>query len=592
MSGGRVMRRLTTIVAADVEGYSRLTASDEEGTLAALRSHRDDLIDPKIAEYRGRIANTAGDSVLVEFPSVVEALRCAMEIQRAMHERNGDIPAERRIAFRMGINVGDVIEQDGDLLGDGVNVAARLEQLAAAGGICVSRSARDQVRDRLDVSFEDLGEITVKNIARPVRVFRLLLDKDASMQSPTLGVAPDSRHSDKPSIAVLAFDNMSDDPDQEYFADGIAEDVITALSKFREFMVIARNSSFTYKGRAVDMKRIARELGVQYVLEGSVRKAANKVRITAQLIDAPTGRHVWAERFDRGLDDIFAVQDEITNSIIGAFAPGVLSAEVQRVRDKRVANLGAWDRIMRAHWHIRQFTQADLIASIDVLEELLVSEPNNAIALGDLAVALHFGLVFGWIDAPEEALTRIGDAARRAVAADDHDSSAHTALAIYELFSGRHAEAMRRLERATEINPNSNFARGYMGVVQAFGGECDNAIDNLQAAIRLSPRDTLIVVWCTASGWAYLSADQFDEAAASARQAIDWNPGFMDAHGILAAASGHLGRLDDARMALDDFVSKMPGLSLNDPRLLRPFRRPSDRDRFLTGLRLAGLQQD
>jgi tetratricopeptide (TPR) repeat protein len=339
------------------------------------------------------------------------------------------------------------------------------------------------------------------------------------------------------------------------------------------------------------VKQVSRELGVKFVLEGSVRKAGNKVRITAQLIDAPTGSHVWAERYDRGLEDIFAVQDEITTNIIGAIAPGMVSAEVQRSLDKRTANLGSWDRVMRAHWHIRRFTQDDLSEAIDLLEQLLDYEPNNATALADLAFALHFGVFFGWIDNPPEAMARVGETARRAVAADDQDSAAHTALAIHDLFSGRHDEAIRRLETATALNPNSSYARGYIGTTHAFAGEGDEAIDNLQAAMRLSPRDPLTVVWHTASAWAYLNAGKFDQAVASARQAIDWNPEFMDAHGTLAAASAHLGNGDDAQAALAEFVRRMPGLSVKDPRLWRPFRRPADLERFLAGLRAAGLPE-
>ena len=358
MAGAEAVRRLTTIVAADVAGYSRLTASDEESTLAALRTHRAELIDPKIAEFRGRIVNTAGDSLLIEFPSVVEALRCSMDIQHSMVSRNREVPEDRRIRFRVGINVGDVIEQDGDLLGDGVNIAARLEGLAESGGICLSGAAHEQVRDRLDVGFEDLGDVEVKNIPRPIRVYRVL-DDEKAMARPRrpfatrrrLAVAavvllvaiaggggswwwqtlqPDLKPAEptktaltlpeKPSIAVLPFANMSGDPEQAYFADGVAEDIITDLSKLSGLFVIARNSSFQYRGDSVDVKKVGRELGVKYVLEGSVRRASDKVRITAQLIDTTTGGHLWAERYDGKLDDIFAAQDQVTTRIVEALS--------------------------------------------------------------------------------------------------------------------------------------------------------------------------------------------------------------------------------------------------------------------------------
>ena len=591
MASDRVERRLAAIVAADVAGFSRLVAADEEATLAALRAHRAELVDPKIKEHGGRIANTAGDSVLFSFASAVDAVRCAIAIQRGMAERNDDVPVDRRIEFRVGINVGDVVAEGRDLLGDGVNIAARLEGLAEPGGICLSRTARDQVRDRIEISFEDLGEVEVKNIARPVRVFRMLLEDESPSKARAANEAPAAASLDKPSIAVLAFENMSGDPDQEYFADGIAEDIITALSKFREFVVIARNSSFTYKSRAVDVKQVARELGVRYVLEGSVRRAGNRARITAQLIDAPSGGHVWAERYDRDLEDIFAVQDEITTSIIGSIAPGVVSAEIERAKSKQAAEVGTWDRIMRAHWHIRRFTRNDMAEAIRVLDELLRHQPNNATALGDLALALHFTTAFGWTESPGDAMARMGDVARRAVASDDQDSAVQTVLAIHELFSGRHDQAIRRLARANELNPNSNFARGYLGVVHAFGGDCDPAIENSQAAMRLSPRDLLMVLWHISCAWAYLSAEKFEQAAESPQQAVEWNPDFSDTHGVLAAALASLGRTDEARVALGEYVCRLPGLTLSDQRLERPFRRPADRERFLAGLRAAGLPE-
>ncbi len=560
--------------------------ADESGTIARQKIHRSELIDPEITEHNGRIVKTTGDGLLVEFRSAVDATECATKIQLAIRERETGNSEEHRMQYRVGINLGDIVIDGDDILGDGVNVAARLEGIADPGGIHISRSVYDQVRDKLEISVEDLGEVEVKNIARPVQVFRVSLDEGTESKSGTVSEATGRR----PSIAVLAFENMSGDPDQEYFADGIAEDILTALSKFRQFVVIARNSSFTYKGRAVDVKQVARELDVQYVLEGSVRKAGNRVRITGQLIDARSGGHVWAERYDRDLEDIFAVQDEITTSIVGAIAPGVVSAEIERTKNKQATELDTWERIMRAHWHIRRFTQEGLAEGVLLLDELLGHEPDNVVALGDLAFALHFQAAFGWSE-PPAAMERMGDAARRAVVLDDQDSAAHTAVAIHELFSGRHDDAIRRLRRAIELNPNSNFARGYLGTTYAFGGECDPAIENLQAAIRLGPRDLLVVVWHTASAWAYMSAEKFEEAVESAREAIDWNPEFADGYSVLSAALAHLDRRDDARVALGDLVRRIPGLTLGDSRLERPLRRDADRQRFLTGLRAAGLPE-
>jgi TolB-like protein len=387
-----------------------------------------------------------------------------------MSERNADVPADRRIDFRIGINVGDIISDDNDIYGDGVNVAARLEALAEPGGICVSRVVRDQVRDKLDFTFDDKGEQQVKNIVRPVRVYRVGPGASGPPATETQAV-PTAALPEKPSIAVLPFQNLSGDAEQEYFADGIVEDIITTLSRNRAFFVISRNTTFTYKGPAVDVARVARELGVRYVLEGSVRRAANRVRITAQLIDAASGRHLWADRYDRELADVFAVQDEIARTITGELAPGIIAAEMQQARRKDPSQLDAWDRTMRAHWHIRRFTREDLAEARRLLGEAIELDPANSMALGDLAFAHHFEAVFGWGEGVAQSFARCGEAARRAVTADDSDASAHTALAIFDLFSGRHEEARRRLRRALDLDPNSVFARGYLGGSYAFAGD-------------------------------------------------------------------------------------------------------------------------
>jgi adenylate cyclase len=590
----RVERRLAAVMAADVAGYSRLMGADEEGTLGKLKALRKALVDPKIVEHRGRIVKTTGDGMLVEFASAVDAARCAVEIQRDMAAQNVDVPLDTRIEFRIGIHVGDIIIDDNDIFGDGVNIAARLEGIAEPGGVCISDDAHRQIRGKVDFSYNDMGPQSLKNIIEPMRAWRMQLGNDAISLLPLASSAVPVQAlalPDKPSIAVLAFQNMSGDAEQEYFADGIAEDIITALSKSRWLFVIARNSSFTYKGHAVDIKQIGRELGVRYVLEGSVRKAGNRLRITGQLIEAATGTHLWAERYDRALEDIFAVQDEITHSIIGAMAPGILAAEIQRSQGKEMAELGQWERLMRAHWYIRRFTREDSSAAIRLLDELLQRQPDNAMALADLAFSLHFAALFGWTDAPATAKARMSETARRAVACDEQDAAAHTSLSIHELFLGQHDNAIRRLLRAIDLDPNSSFARGYLGTAYAFGGECDPAIENLQEAMRLSPRDFLMVVWFTVSAWAYLSAGKLEQASDCAKRAIDCNPAFPDAHGTFAAASAHLGHIDDAHAGLDEFVRLLPGLTVGDERLIRPFRRPTDRERFLDGLRKAGLPE-
>jgi adenylate cyclase len=595
MSEARVERRLAAILAVDVAGYSRLMGADEEGTLAALRAIRRELGDPKIKEHRGRIVKTTGDGLLVEFASVVDAVRCAVEVQREMAARNVGIPPQRRIEFRMGINLGDIIVEDGDIFGDGVNIAARLEALADPGGICASRVVRDQVRDKLDFSFEDMGEQQVKNIARPVRIHRVALGSTSVMpgaDAPNIGaVSPRRAAPRKPSIAVLPFANMSGDPDQEYFSEGVTEDIITNLSRSRAFFVISRSTSFTYKGPAIDVGKVARELGVRYVLEGSVRRAGNRVRITAQLIDAETGHHLWADRYDRELADVFAVQDEIAQSIAGAIAPGIISAEIRYAQHKDPSQLDAWDRTMRAHWHIRRFTQSDLAEARRLLEEAIGLDPTNSMAFADLAFARHFEAVFGWGDGPAESHARLGEAARQAVAADDGDAMAHTSLAIFDLFSGRHEEARRRLRRALDLDPNSMFARGYLGVSYGFGGDYQAALQHLEEAMRLSPRGPLLVIWYLCRGWAALLAGRDEEAVEYAKQAAEANPEFPDIYAVLASANGHLGRVGPARAALDELSRRMPTLTVEDERLNRPFARASDRERFLAGLRKAGLPE-
>jgi TolB-like protein/class 3 adenylate cyclase/Flp pilus assembly protein TadD len=587
----RVERRLAAILAADVSGWSRLMGADEEGTLAALKAHMSVVVDPKVTEHRGRIVKTTGDGFLIEFASVVDGVRCAVDIQRQMAERNTAIPPDRRIEFRIGLNVGDIIIDDKDIFGDGVNIAARLEALATPGGICVSRVVRDQVRDKLDFAFEDMGEQQVKNIARPVRTHRVVLDARADDASTEATIATRSTRPlpQKPSIAVLPFANMSGDAEQEYFSEGITEDIITNLSRNHAFFVIARSASFTYKGPAVDVGRVGRELGVRYVLEGSVRRAGSRVRITAQLIEAASGHHLWADRYDRDLADVFAVQDEIARNINGAIAPGIIAAEIQQAQRKNPGQLDAWDRTVRAHWHIRRFTREDLAEARRLLEEAIAFDATNSMGLSDLAFARHFEGVFGWGDGRVVSHAKLGEAARKAVAADDSDAMAHTALAIFDLFSGRHDEARRRLHRALELNPNSEFARGYLGGSYAFGGDYETALRHLDEALQLSPRGLLVVIWHLCRGWAALLSERYDEAIEFTQQAREANPEFPDIYVVLASAYGHLGNAAAARAALVQLLQRMPALTASDERLTRPFARDEQRERFLEGLRKAGL---
>jgi TolB-like protein/class 3 adenylate cyclase len=416
------VRRLTAILAADVTGYSRLMGVDEEGTHERLKAHLGELVNPKINEHRGRIVKNTGDGFLAEFPSVVDAVRCAVEVQRGMADRNEGTPPEKQIEFRMGINLGDVIAEENDIYGDGVNVAARLEALAEPGGICVSRVVRDQVRDRLDCTLEDLGEQQVKNIARPVRVYRVG-DRTAHIEQPSPAPPPPLPLPDKPSMAVLPFQNMSGDPDQEYFADGMVEEIITALSRIRWLFVIARNSSFSYKGQSPDVKRVGRELGVRYVLEGSVRKAGGRVRITAQLIETTTGAHLWADRFDGSLEDVFELQDQVANSVAGVIEPTLQTAEIRRSTERPTKDVTAYDLYLRALALGYSWERNGILQALKLLEEAIARDPQYGAALVEAASRYRNVHVSGWSEAPEASRRKGMELARQAltVAGDDPD---------------------------------------------------------------------------------------------------------------------------------------------------------------------------
>ena len=594
----REQRRLAAIVAADVVGYSRLMGRDESGTLARLREHRKQRFEPTLARHGGRLVKLTGDGALAEFPSAVDALSAAIEFQQAMADVNAGQPEDMAIVFRIGLHLGDLIVDGDDLYGDGVNVAARLEAEAPPGGIIVSRAVREAVQGRLEATLHALGELALKNIDRPIRAFRVEWSEAdwrgqatpaVKLPEPVALTAPALTLPDKPSIAVLPFQNMSGDPEQDYFADGIVEDIITALSQIKSLFVIARNSSFSYKGKSPDIRQVGRELGVRYVLEGSVRKVGSRVRITGQLIEAENSAHIWADRYDRELDNIFSMQDDITRNIVGAIDPGIMMAEAQRVQRKDPGRLDAWDCTVRAHWHIRRFTSADSALAIELLEQAREHDPGNAAALGHLAMAHHYQAVFGWSASPPASHAAMGEAARSAVLVDNQDAFAHTALAIFELFSCHHDEAVRRLERAIALNSNLAFARGYLGVALAFTGEDAAAFRHLDEAIRYSPRDPLLCVWHVGKAWASLAAGRFPEAIEHVRNGIENNPEFVDLYGVMAAAHGHLGEATPAAAALEQYQKRIPGLIRNDPRLERPFKRPEDRERFMGGLVKAGL---
>src|SRR5258705_864751 len=468
--GGRIpltrehlVRRLTAIFAADVAGYSRLTGMDEEGTHVRLKEHLRVLIDPKVAAYRGHIVKNTGDGLLAEFNRVVDAMRCAVDVQRGMAERNSDVPPNNRIEFRIGINVGDIIEDNGDIFGDGVNVAARLEAIAEPGGICVSDDAHRQLRDKLDIVFDDAGERNLKNIERPVRVFKVMDRVAAARQKPTLALP------DETSIAVLPFINMSGDPEQEYFADGMVDDIITALSHFRALFVIARSSSFTYKGRAVDVKQVGRELGVRYVLEGSVRKAANRVRITGQLVDTATGAHLWADRFDGGLGDIFDLQDQVTESVVGAIAPVAEKAETRRAKRKPTATLDSYALYLRGLARFYQYgsRQANDEA-LRLFNSAIELDPDFAAAYGRAAVCYVWAKSEGWISVTAKEIAEVTRLAQRAVELGKDDAVALAAAGWALVYVVRDLGAAGLIDRALVLNSNLAEAWFYGGWVKTF----------------------------------------------------------------------------------------------------------------------------
>jgi len=579
----RVERRLAAILAADVAGYSRLIEADEEGTLGRLKVLRSELIYPKIAGHKGRIVKTTGDGLLVEFASVVDALRCAAEVQAAIAESNDLSPPDRRIEFRIGIHQGDIVVEDGDIFGDGVNVAARLEGLAEPGGICVSARVQEDASGRLDLAFEDMGEQALKNIARPVRAYRVVTAAGSAFTRASPGPALP----DKPSIAVLPFANMSGDPEQEYFADGMVEEIITALSQIGWLFVIARNSTFTYKGRAVDVKQVGRELGVRYVLEGSVRKAGTQVRITGQLIDALTGTHLWASRFDGSLEDIFELQDRVAVSVAGVVEPALQAAEMRRSAARPTTDLSAYDLYLRALSTFYPITKERVSAALGLLEQAIAIDPNYGPALSWAAIC-HMRLVNdGWTEAPETNRGKATALARQALqmAQNDPGTLANAAEAL--AYFGEDIGAMIELvDRALALNPS--FARGWYrsGVLRVWAGQPDLAIEHVETSLRLSPRERMGQP-LTVLGIAYFLKRRFDEAASKLLPSIQNHPGFPNSYRTLAACYAHMGRLDEARAILARLRTITPQVVPSD----LPWRNPEHRELFLSGLRLAAGEE-
>jgi adenylate cyclase len=582
----RVERRLAAILAADDAGYSRLIGGDEVGTLARLKSHRRELIDPKIAEHKGRIVKTTGDGLLIEFPSVVEAVSCAVAVQRGMSVRNATTPEHQHMQFRMGLNLGDIVVDEGDIHGDGVNVAARLEALADAGGICISALVHDQVQSRIDLAFEDLGEQKLKNIARPVRIYRALLDTSAVAQLAPLPLP------EKPSIAVLPFQNMGADPNEEYFADGIAEDIITLLSKSRGLFVIARNSTFTYKGRPVDIKSVGRELGVRYVLEGSVRRSGNRVRVTAQLIESATNNHLWAERYDRELIDIFAVQDEITALVSNIILPTVERSERERAARKPPESLDAWECYQRALWHFYKCEPEENLLGREFFERAIRYDHGHGLAYCGLALThLLEAWFFPHAGRPETVLLAVENA-RKSISIDPLNATAHAVLGCGLIMLGRHEEGIAEADAAISLDPNHAWGYGINGLSRLSAGHPGDAIEPLQAAMRLSPFDPISPIWMFWLARAPYLACDYHAAMTVSRRLYEARPDLPPNIRTLIAALGQLGLTDQARRIIREATTRLGEHAvMAAPRDQVAEVLPEDYQHLVQGLQKAGLRR-
>jgi TolB-like protein/Tfp pilus assembly protein PilF len=580
-------RKLAAILAADVVGYSKLAGSDEERTLARLRALRSDLIDPTIAVHHGRVVKRTGDGSIIEFRSVVDAVRCAIEVQKGMVERNAGLPPERRIEFRVGIHLGDVVEEsDGDLMGDGVNIAARLEGICAPNGICLSEDAYRQVKARLDLAVIDLGTQQLKNIAEPVRVYQSSLVEVAAKSAPAL-TPPD-----KPSIAVLPFQNMSGDPEQEYFADGIVEDIITALSRFSWLMVIARNSTFTYKHKTLDVKQIGRELGVRYVLEGSVRKAANRVRITGQLIHASTGAHLWADRFDGALEEIFDLQDRVTASAIGAIEPRLRFAEIDRAQTKPTDSLDAYDFYLRALPNFHALTQDGNEQALKLLHQALKLDPGYALAAAMAAWCHGYRRAHGWVfDLKKEAQEAL-QLAQAALDADSYDAEVlHMSGFTLAYVGGDNETGALLLGRSLSINPNSALAWSASGHIKGWLGEPEVAIEHFTRAIRLSPFDPMLSTFYGGIAMAHFVAKHYASAVEWADKAVRIGPKFQPAYRWLAAGLAKMNATEEARAVIQRAMALDSRVTLTELQKRLPSFSRSLLDDYLDGLRKAGIPE-
>ncbi len=591
MAKERVQRRLAAILAADVVGYSRMMEADEAGTLARFKALRLELFDPKAGQLGGRIFKNTGDGAFVEFGSAVDAVQCAIEIQRAILQRNTKEPEDRRIVLRIGVNLGDVMVEGDDIHGEGVNVAARLEGLCEPGRVYVSGSVFDQVAGKLEASFDDLGERKVKNISKPVRVYRTRDEAgETASQGHPGGMGVVAPLPDKPSIAVLPFNNLSGDPDQEYFADGMTEDIIAGLSRFRSLFVIARNSTFAYKGTSPDIRDVARDLGVRYVLEGSVRRGGARLRITGQLIDAETGNHIWAERYDRELDDIFTIQDEVTEAIVAAIAPEIGDVERERAQRKAPDNLDAWGLYQRGLAGYYSSTEIGLTSAIEQFDKVNEIDPTFAPAFAMASGARWRYAIHFEPDDRAEVLNRALEKANTAITLDPRDSTGlyHAGEVLSML--GQHDLAIIKLEEAIALNPADAIARYFLGSVLRRAGRTEEAIPHIDQAMRLSPRDIWITGMLTDRAFVLFDLGRYEESLKWAQRArLSPNPRTMT-FAVFAAVLSKLGRNDEARAAVDDLLAHAPRLTYTKYQE-NLFGTPKVMERLAGALRDAGLPE-
>ena len=587
MAKERAKRKLSAILSADVEGYSRLMEEDELATVGTLEAYRE-MITGVVRNYSGRVVDSPGDNLLAEFVSVVDAVECAVEIQKELKQKNEDLPEDRRMLFRIGINLGDVIQEGERIYGDGVNIAARIETLAAGGGICISGTAFDHVEGKLGLEFEYLGEQSVKNIKKPVRVYRVKMESSLS----DIEMSQELPLPDKPSIAVLPFVNMSGDPEQEYFSDGITEDIITNLSKISGILVISRNSSFLYKDKQVKIQEVAKDLGVRYVLEGSVRKGGDRVRITAQLIDGENEHHVWAEKYDRELKDIFSVQDDVTQKVVSELAVALKASESERLARQHTENFEAYDMFLRALWELYTLKKENYLKGIELSQRAIDLDPKFGAGYGMLSLFRSVGVRLGYSTSPREDVERALELAQKAISVDDTLALSYYALASAYLMKRRHDEALAAATSAARILPGDSMTLMYLGFCLHWAGRGQEAIKVIKEAQQLNPkyqygRSPGFLDWL---GYAYFTAGLYEESIVVWKKAIDHFGPMVIRHAFVAASYSELGREEEARAMAQQLLEANPKFSLSSWELARTYKNPEDTERLLNALRKAGLK--